>query len=88
MVAEQVESRPIGDSLGRYSFSIDAEGHITDERVGEAVMGLRRRCPYVLFLGSYPRADAIQPTVHLGTADDDFVRARSWLNALREGTTT
>lgn len=84
----RIESRPIGDSLGRYSFSIDAEGHITDERVGEAVMGLRRRCPYVLFLGSYPRADAVAPTVHLGTADEDFVGARAWLNALREGTTT
>ena len=75
----RIESRPIGDSLGRYSFSIDAEGHITDERVGEAVMGLHRRCPYVRFLGSYPRADAVEPTVHVGTADDDFVGARAWL---------
>ncbi|WP_028046045.1 prephenate dehydratase [Cellulomonas sp. URHE0023] len=84
----RIESRPIGDSLGRYSFSIDAEGHITDERVGEAVMGLRRRCPYVLFLGSYARADAVAPTVHLGTADQDFVVARSWLAALRNGEAT
>jgi len=84
----RIESRPICGSLGPNSLSMGAEGQITDERVGEAVMGLRRRCPYVLFLGSYPRADAVEPTVHLGTADDDFVRARSWLNALREGTTT
>ena len=70
----RIESRPIGDSLGRYSFSIDAEGHITDERVGEAVMGLHRRCPYVRFLGSYPRADAVEPTVHVGTADDGLRR--------------
>jgi len=83
----RIESRPIGDSLGRYSFSLDAEGHITDERVGEAVMGLHRRCPYVRFLGSYPRADAVEPTVHLGTSDDDFVDARAWLTALRDGTT-
>ncbi|WP_231384312.1 prephenate dehydratase [Cellulomonas sp. URHD0024] len=84
----RIESRPIGDSLGRYSFSLDAEGHITDERVGEAVMGLRRRCPYVLFVGSYPRADAVAPTVHLGTADEDFVSARTWLTALRNGEAT
>lgn len=84
----RIESRPIGDSLGRYSFSIDAEGHILDERVGEAIMGLHRRCPYVRFLGSYPRADAIQPTVHLGTADADFVEARSWLRAVRDGSAT
>ncbi len=84
----RIESRPIGDALGRYSFSLDAEGHITDERVGEAVMGLHRRCPYVRFLGSYPRADAVRPTVHVGTADPDFVRARSWLQELRGGSAT
>jgi len=84
----RIESRPIGDALGRYSFSIDAEGHITDERVGEAIMGLHRRCPYVRFLGSYPRADAVEPTVHVGTSDTDFVGARSWLRAVREGRAT
>lgn len=84
----RIESRPIGDALGRYSFSIDAEGHITDERMGEAIMGLRRRCPYVRFLGSYPRADAVAPTVHLGTADEDFVAARDWLRRVRTGEAT
>ncbi|WP_315096059.1 prephenate dehydratase [uncultured Cellulomonas sp.] len=84
----RIESRPIGDSLGRYSFSLDAEGHITDERVGEAVMGLHRRCPYVRFLGSYPRADAVEPTVHVGTADPDFVGARAWLQRVRAGAAT
>lgn len=81
----RIESRPIGDALGRYSFSIDAEGHVTDERMGEVLMGLHRRCPYVRFLGSYPRADAVAPLVHLGTADADFVEARGWLARLRAG---
>ena len=84
----RIESRPIGDALGRYSFSLDVEGHISDERIGEAVMGLRRRCPYVRFLGSYPRADAVAPTVHVGTSDSDFVGARAWLGALRRGEAT
>lgn len=84
----RIESRPIGDSLGRYSFSIDAEGHVTDERVGEALMGLHRRCPYVRFLGSYPRADAVRPTVHIGTSDVDFRSAREWLARVRGGATT
>lgn len=84
----RIESRPIGDALGRYSFSIDVEGHVRDERIGEAVMGLRRRCPYVRFLGSYPRADAVAPTVHVGTADADFVGARTWLQAIRAGQAT
>jgi prephenate dehydratase len=42
----------------------------------------------VRFLGSYPRADAVEPTVHLGTSDADFVEARSWLRAVREGAAT
>ena len=53
----RVESRPIGDVFGRYCFSIDCEGHIDDARVGEALMGLRRVCGDVRFLGSYPRRD-------------------------------
>jgi len=84
----RIESRPIGDALGRYSFSIDAEGHIAEERMGEAIMGLHRRCPYVRFLGSYPRADAVPATVHVGTADGDFVAARDWLTAVRRGSAT
>lgn len=84
----RIESRPIGDALGRYSFSIDAEGHIADERLGEALMGLHRRCPYVRFLGSYPRADGVRPTVHVGTSDTEFVHARTWLRGLRAGDAT
>lgn len=81
----RIESRPIGDALGRYSFSIDVEGHVAEERIGEALMGLHRRCPYVRFLGSYPRADRARATVHPGTADTDFVDAQHWLDAVRAG---
>lgn len=83
----RIESRPIGDSLGRYSFSIDAEGHIAEERMGEAFMGLHRVCPQVRYLGSYPRADGLAADVHVGTEDGDFRTARDWLRALRGGTT-
>lgn len=81
----RIESRPIGDSLGRYSFSIDAEGHITEERMGEAFMGLHRVCPHVRYLGSYPRADGVAADVHIGTADLDFRSARAWLRSVRGG---
>lgn len=79
----RIESRPIGDSLGRYSFSMDAEGHVADERMAEALMGLHRVCPHVRFLGSYPRADGATPEVRPGTADVDFAAARTWLATLR-----
>jgi len=81
----RIESRPIGDSLGRYSFSMDAEGHISEERMGEAFMGLHRVCPHVRYLGSYPRADRQAADVHIGTADADFRAARDWLRSVRGG---
>src|SRR5918996_3851342 len=37
----RIESRPTGEGIGRYCFSVDCEGHITDRRVGEALMGLK-----------------------------------------------
>ena len=82
----RIESRPIGDALGRYSFSMDAEGHVAEERMGEALMGLRRVCPHVRFLGSYPRADVALGDLRAGTSDADFLEARAWVDALRAGT--
>jgi len=83
----RIESRPTGRALGRYCFSIDCEGHLDDERVGEALMGLRRVCAEVRYLGSYPRLDGTAPDLRLGTSDEDFLDARSWLARLREGGT-
>jgi prephenate dehydratase len=80
-----IESRPTGGGLGRYCFSIDCEGHVADERVGEALMGLRRICTDVRFLGSYPRADGVAPTMRRGTSDVEFHGAASWLARVRAG---
>ena len=79
----RIESRPTGGGLGRYSFSLDLEGHLADERVGEALSALHRVCMDVRFLGSYPRADAVGPTVRSGTSDADFRDAAAWLARLR-----
>ncbi len=81
----RIESRPIGDSLGRYSFSMDLEGHVAEERVAATLIGLHRVCPLVRFLGSYPRWDRVAPRLAPGTHDADFVAARSWLEGLRSG---
>lgn len=78
----RIESRPIGDSLGRYLFSIDAEGHVAEERLREALIGLHRICPVVNFLGSYPRADGVRPALRPGTSDADFRAAHEWVEAL------
>jgi prephenate dehydratase len=79
----RLESRPTGSAMGSYCFSIDFEGHVHDARVGETLMGLRRVCAEVRFLGSYPRADGGRPDARPGTTDADFDRARAWLDELR-----
>lgn len=79
----RLESRPTGEAMGSYCFSIDFEGHLLDARVGETLMGLRRVCAEVRFLGSYPRADGGKPDARPGTSDEDFDRARAWLDDLR-----
>jgi prephenate dehydratase len=80
----RLESRPTGEGLGQYCFSIDCEGHIEEERVGDVLKALHRICADVRFLGSYPRADGIPPTVRTGTSDEEFRDADSWLAGLRQ----
>lgn len=79
----RLESRPTGESMGSYCFSVDFEGHVLDERVGEALVGLRRVCLGVRFLGSYPRADQVAVRVASEISDEAFLEARSWLEGVR-----
>jgi prephenate dehydratase len=79
-----IQSRPTGSALGKYCFAIDAEGHVAEARVAEALMGLRRTSDEVRFLGSYARADGVSTTITPGTADSDFKEAASWLSRLRQ----
>lgn len=78
-----IQSRPTGAGLGSYLFGMDFEGHLSDARVGEALMGLRRICADVRFLGSYARADHGRPEIRRGTHDTDFTEAAAWLSTLR-----
>ena len=81
----RIESRPTGAALGDYLFSLDCEGHVDDARVGEALMGLRRVCADVRFLGSYERHDGKAPDIRVGTSDREFSDAAAWLARLRDG---
>ena len=64
------------------AFSIDAEGHIEDERIQAVLIGLHRVCPSVIFLGSYPSASGKRIRPRPGTADADFISARRWVAGL------
>jgi prephenate dehydratase len=80
----RIESRPTKGRIGQYCFSIDCEGHITEERVGDAVAALHRICADVRYLGSYPRREGRQESVPIGRHDADFLEARSWLAKVRD----
>lgn len=83
-----IQSRPTGAGIGNYCFAVDAEGHISDRRVGEALMGLKRICPKVRFLGSYPRAGVTVKDVQAlrrGTSDAEFMAASDWLARAQDG---
>ncbi|MDQ2748289.1 MAG: prephenate dehydratase [Actinomycetota bacterium] len=79
----RIESRPTKGGIGQYCFSIDCEGHIDDERVGDAIAALHRICGDVRYLGSYPRRDGVQGQAPTGRTDADFVGAREWLRQVR-----
>ncbi|MEN9967306.1 MAG: hypothetical protein RL036_539 [Actinomycetota bacterium] len=80
----RIESRPIGDKLGRYRFNVDAQGHIEDAAIAEALRGLHRFSPKVQYLGSYPRADK-EKSVHEGNnSDAQFGDADQWFKSLNK----
>lgn len=83
----RIESRPTGDGLGLYQFSIDALGHVHEARVAEALRGIHRVAARLQFLGSYPMAAAARTELN-GTkkavdprvADEAFAAAQAWLD--------
>jgi prephenate dehydratase len=79
----RIESRPTGQYLGHYFFSIDADGHLCDARMADALAGLHRISPATRFLGSYPRADFQETVVEPHTSDDAFTAARAWVDGLK-----
>lgn len=80
----RLESRPTKKQLGDYFFSLDFEGHIDDERVGEALKGLHRICADVKFLGSYARHDHVAEPVKTAVNNESFIEADEWLSHIRK----
>jgi len=78
----RIESRPTGQYLGHYFFSIDADGHAGDARVADALAGLHRISPNTRFLGSYPRADMQETAVESQKSDEAFAAAKSWVASI------
>lgn len=81
----RIESRPTGQYLGHYFFSIDADGHASDARVADALAGLHRISPATRFLGSYARADEQKAMVAPHTSDAAFASAHAWVRGILGG---
>ncbi|MFW0120565.1 prephenate dehydratase [Rothia sp. CCM 9419] len=78
----RIESRPTGQFLGSYFFSIDADGHLFESRMQDALRGLHRISPQLTFLGSYPRALCEKNTVDPVHTDKAFSQAEQWVKSL------
>ncbi|AXH97356.1 prephenate dehydratase [Ornithinimicrobium avium] len=81
----RLESRPTGEGLGEYCFWIDADAHLSEPRMREALIGLRRTCRDVRFFGSYPRADGRASVVPAHAGADTYAEALRWVNTLDRG---
>lgn len=51
----KIESRPTRESLGRYIFLIDIDGHRKDPIISEALEQIQKQVSMFRILGSYPR---------------------------------
>lgn len=79
----KLESRPTkAGGLGDYCFVIDAEGHIEDEVLADALRDLHAKQGGVKFLGSYPAAGRNAHNIR-ANADATWQRADDWINDLR-----
>lgn len=81
----KIESRPTKAELGEYCFFLDVEGHLADERVGDALAAVKRTHRDVKILGSYRRSGARRTDEAQRIAADDaaYREAADWLAGWR-----
>lgn len=77
-----ITSRPVPEKPGNYRFVVDLDGHLHDARVADALVGIRRFCPKVIFLGSYPRVGVVLTQADPAHSDERFAAAHEWLASL------
>lgn len=82
----KIESRPTKAELGEYCFFLDVEGHLVDERVGDALAAVKRTHRDVKILGSYRRSGArnTEEADRIAADDRAYREAAEWLAGWRE----
>lgn len=81
----RLESRPSRSQLGEYFFLLDADGHIEDPAMADAVAALHRRAAGLRFLGSYPRADGLSSPVAAFASPEAYANATTFVEDVRAG---
>jgi prephenate dehydratase len=80
----KLESRPTKRGLGDYCFFIDAEGHIADEVIADALRNLSAKQSEIKFLGSYPVGGPMEAGVERRrAAGRAWKHASTWVESLR-----
>ncbi len=81
----KIESRPTKAELGEYCFFLDVEGHLADERVGDALAAVKRTARDLKVLGSYRRSGArsTDEAARIATDDQRYREAAAWLAGWR-----
>ena len=80
----KLESRPTKRGLGDYCFFIDAEGHVADELLADALRNLAAKQADVKFLGSYPVGGPHEAGVERRrAASRAWKHAATWIEQLR-----
>ncbi len=79
----RLESRPTREAMGDYLFGIDADGHLAEPAMADAVAALHRRGALHRFLGSYPRGQGeVVGRPDYATAEA-YIGAEDYLAGLR-----
>ena len=67
----KLESRPVPRRPWEYLFYVDIEGSVATDNTALAIAGLRRECPYLRVLGSYPARTTAAGAVDRYSESDD-----------------
>jgi prephenate dehydratase len=65
----KLESRPRRNRPWQYVFYLDLDGHWQDPQISAAIVSLLNRAAFVKLLGSYPAAQALEPSGTNGQAE-------------------
>jgi prephenate dehydratase len=78
----KIESRPTKQQLGEYCIFIDANGHVTEARMAEALRSVHRHVDEIRVLGTYPRADGQSHAAGGADSEDAYAEAGHWFRRL------